>query len=74
MILSMSGSDGDYAEIYRDNAGEWRSRIKAANHRVIFDSGEGYTEKRDAIAVLGSRFPDVVIVDLDADLEEPGGL
>jgi uncharacterized protein len=31
--------------IYKDSAGEWRWRLKAANGRTIADSGEGYSTK-----------------------------
>ena len=33
----------DVFEVYRDSAGEWRWRRKAANGEVIADSGEGYS-------------------------------
>lgn len=35
-------------DIYKDAAGEWRWRLKAANHQVIAVSGEGYTSQRNA--------------------------
>lgn len=57
-------SEGDYAELYRDTAGEFRTRVCAANHEVIFDSGEGYTNKLDAVKTLASRFPEIEIRDL----------
>ncbi len=37
--------------IYRDKRREWRWRIKAANGRIIADSGEGY--KRQAACLKG---------------------
>jgi len=36
------------AEFYRDDAGEWRWRIKARNGQTVADSGEGYANKDDA--------------------------
>lgn len=33
-------------EFYRDVAGDWRWRIKAANGRILADSGEGYKRRR----------------------------
>lgn len=36
------------AEIYRDNEGEFRWRLRAANGEPIADSGEGYVRRRDA--------------------------
>lgn len=47
----------DYAEVYQDKGGKWRSRIKAANNKTLFDSGEGYDHKEDVVAVLTSRMP-----------------
>lgn len=35
-------------EFYLDAKGEWRWRIKAANGRIVADSGEGYERLRDA--------------------------
>ena len=32
-----------YFTKYRDNAGEWRWNLKAANHETIAVSSEGYT-------------------------------
>jgi len=34
-------------EKYRDGKGWWRWRLKAANHRIIADSGESYFNERD---------------------------
>ena len=31
-----------YFEMYRDKAKEWRWRLKAANGRIVAESGEGY--------------------------------
>ena len=31
--------------IYKDMMGEWRWNLKAKNHKVIADSGEGYKTK-----------------------------
>jgi uncharacterized protein YegP (UPF0339 family) len=35
-------------EVYRDAAGEWRWRLKAANGRIVADSGEGYASDHNA--------------------------
>lgn len=43
--------------MYQDAANEWRWRLKAANGRIIADSGEGYRNKqdcRDAIDLVAS--------------------
>lgn len=34
--------------VYEDSGGEWRWQLQAANHRVVADSGEGYSSKRAA--------------------------
>jgi uncharacterized protein YegP (UPF0339 family) len=35
-------------ELYLDHAREYRWRLKARNGRIIADSGEGYSTKRNA--------------------------
>lgn len=35
-------------ELYEDSAGEYRWRLRHQNGNVIADSGEGYTDRRDA--------------------------
>jgi uncharacterized protein YegP (UPF0339 family) len=37
-----------YFELYSDRANEWRWRLRAANHKIVADSGEGYVSKSDA--------------------------
>ena len=37
-------------ELYKDDAGEWRWRLRAANGKIIADSAEGYHNKQDCIA------------------------
>ena len=34
-------------QMYQDTAGEWRWRLRAANHEIIATSGEGYRNKGD---------------------------
>jgi amphi-Trp domain-containing protein len=41
------GSDATF-ELYRDNADEWRWRLRHRNGNIIADGGEGYTNKADA--------------------------
>lgn len=41
-----------YFSVYEDNAGEWRWSFMSANGNVIADSGEGYTERNDAVEAL----------------------
>ncbi|HMG72260.1 MAG TPA: DUF1508 domain-containing protein [Pyrinomonadaceae bacterium] len=33
---------------YKDNKGEWHWRLKAANGRILADSGEGYSSEQEA--------------------------
>jgi uncharacterized protein YegP (UPF0339 family) len=35
-------------QVYRDSAGQWRWRLKAANGRIVGDSGEGYATEHNA--------------------------
>jgi len=35
---------------YKDNKGEWRWRLKAANGRIVADSGEGYSSEQECLA------------------------
>lgn len=57
-------------EIYRDKAGEWRWRMVCRNGRVVADSGEGYTRRRDArraaeMVIGGARW--AVVVERECD-------
>ena len=38
-----------YFKMYVDNKREWRWRLKADNHQIIADSGEGYHNQRDCL-------------------------
>jgi len=38
-------------ELFRDQGGEWRWHRKAPNGQLIADSGEGYINKDDAVAM-----------------------
>ena len=38
-----------FYEVYRDRSSQWRWRLKAANGRIIADSGEGYINKSDCL-------------------------
>lgn len=39
-------------ELYRDNRKEYRWRLKAANGRIMADSGEGYVNKSDCESAI----------------------
>jgi len=34
---------------FKDHKGEWRWHLKAANGRIIADSGEGYKDERECL-------------------------
>lgn len=54
-------------EIYVDNAGEYRWRLKAANDKIIAVSGEGYKQKKDCedgIASVEQNLPIAERIDL----------
>lgn len=39
-------------QIYKDSRGEWRWRIRAANGKIVADSGEGYKNQQDCIDMI----------------------
>lgn len=38
--------------IYKDDKGEWRWRLKAANGKILADSGEGYSTKQSCTEAI----------------------
>ncbi len=55
-------------EVYRDAAGEWRWRARAANDNVVADSSEGYVNRNDCAHMLAS----VARVDAVIEIDTPG--
>lgn len=59
-------SESPFFYVYRDRAGEWRWRLRAAgNHEIIADSAESYMSKRgaeDAAARVKRDAPKAMIV------------
>ena len=55
------------AEIYKDRKKEYRSRIKAKNGKIIFDSGEGYNKKSNCRRTLNNfvKYFDFFIIVID---------
>ena len=46
-------------EVYEDNSGEWRWRLKASNGRIVATSGEGFKRHsscRDSITGVWNTF------------------
>ncbi|MBX2991378.1 MAG: DUF1508 domain-containing protein [Bacteroidetes bacterium] len=39
-----------FFQIYQDSSNYWRWRLKAANYKIVADSGEGYYNKSDCLA------------------------
>lgn len=39
----------EHFRLYKDDAGEWRWSLYAANSKIIADGAEGYVNRRDAI-------------------------
>jgi len=48
---TVEGGDA-YFSVYEDKAGEWRWSYISSNGNVVADSGEGYTERNDAVEAL----------------------
>jgi uncharacterized protein len=44
--------DGAAYWVYQDAAAEWRWQLRAANQRIIADSGEGYCDKQDCLHAI----------------------
>lgn len=38
--------------VFKDRQGYWRWHLKAANSRIIADSGESYINKQDCLAAI----------------------
>jgi len=39
-------------EVYRDMNLQWRWRLRAANQRILANSGEGYHKKQDCLDAI----------------------
>lgn len=50
--LAAKGSSGAAYVVYEDASGEWRWQLRAANNRLIADSGEGYHNKQDCLHAI----------------------
>lgn len=55
-------NENDYAQVYVDDAGEWRYRVYAGNHQQIGKSEEGYVSKSNALRALKRSRPDIVFI------------
>jgi len=52
-------SSAAYAVVFEDAAGEWRWQARAANHRIIATSGEGFTRLSDAVRAARESYPGI---------------
>jgi uncharacterized protein YegP (UPF0339 family) len=60
--------------VYRDDAGEFRWRLRAQNGKIIADSSEGYSRRIDCLAEARSLFDghtDYLLVLSDDDPPQP---
>jgi len=51
-----------FVEVYRDSAEEWRWKAKAANGKVVADSGEGYRNRPWARRMAKELYPEAKVV------------
>jgi uncharacterized protein YegP (UPF0339 family) len=51
--------------MYKDSSDEWRWQLRAANNRIIADSGEGYHNRQDCLHAI-----DLVKESKDAPVKE----
>lgn len=58
-------------EIYRDDLGEWRWRKRAANGKVIADSGEGYRNFDDCHRMASAEAGDEEVIELPDTPRDP---
>ena len=49
-------------DIYEDDGGEWRWRLKSANGKIITDSAEGYTTKAGAKRAVDTVIKAVLVI------------
>lgn len=49
---SLTKDGGTTFWVHEDAAGEWRWHLRAANNRIIADSGEGYKNKQDCLHAI----------------------
>lgn len=50
-------------KLYKDTQNNWRWRLRAANNKIIADSGEGYVNRQDCI--------DAIVLVMDTNRKTP---
>lgn len=66
-------ADGCRIEAYLDKRGFWRWRLKAANHRIIAESGEGYINRQNmekSLTLIRNIMDLVAVVYIDSAIDE----
>ena len=60
-------------QVYRDNAGEWRWRVRAANSKIVCDSAEGYKTRRGCMQAVDALYRILSLADIIvmADSDNP---
>lgn len=56
-------ADEAKVEVYRDDANEWRWRVRATNGQVIGVSEEGYKNRGYCLKVAEERNPGLAVVE-----------
>ena len=54
-----NATKNDHAEVYEDEAGEWRYRVFAGNHRQFDKAEEGLATKAGALRALKRKHPHI---------------
>lgn len=60
-------------EVYCDEAGEWRWRLRHRNGNILAGSGEGYADRDGARRVIDRLREGIVDMEIDAYEDEAGG-
>jgi uncharacterized protein YegP (UPF0339 family) len=58
-------------DVYCGRDGRWRWRARAANGRIVADSGEGYARQRDVTRALRRLIPALIGAYADLALPPP---
>jgi uncharacterized protein YegP (UPF0339 family) len=68
-LMEKEPGGGATFQVFQDSSGEWRWHLRAANNRIIADSGEGYNNKQDCLhgISLVKNSKDAPVKDKDVD-------
>lgn len=62
--LGINRGRGARVEIFKDQAEEWRWRVRAGNNKIVACSGEGYIRKESIYKALALMREDLPIEDI----------